>query len=262
MIRDLMDNIVLIARLALNDFRGRYSGSALGVVWAVLQPLTMIVMYTTIFAVVLKVRVGAKGSVSDFGLYLICGMISFNMVADSIRRSSSVFIEQSHLLRRLPVPPMVLPASRVMVTFMEGCISLAIFFPLCFLWGNPPPGPLAIGFLVLLPMQACIALGIAMCVSCVTVMFRDLGSLSESILTIWFLATPIFYPRDKLPELLRQIIDANPMTCVVEGYRSLILYNSLPPMGDLLYLGIFSVFFMLAGNWIYGQTRRVIIDHV
>ena len=261
MIRDLMDNIVLIARLAVNDFRGRYSGSALGVIWAVLQPLTMIVMYTMIFAVVLKVRVGAEGSVSEFGLFLICGMISFNMVADSIRRSSSVFIEQSHLLRRLPVPPMVLPASRVLVTFMEGCIALAIFFPLCWVFGNPP-GPLALGILVLLPLQVAIALGIAMCLSCITVMFRDIGALSESILTIWFLATPIFYPRDFLPPVLRQIIDANPMTCVVEGYRSLILYDRLPPLGDLLYLSIFAIFFMLAGNWIYGQTRRVIIDYV
>ncbi len=261
MIRDLLDNIVLITRLAVNDFRGRYSGSALGVLWAVLQPLTMIVMYTMIFAVVLKVRVGAKGSVSEFGLFLICGMISFNMVADSIRRSSAVFIEQSHLLRRLPVPPMVLPASRVLVNLMEGCIALAIFFPLAFIFGNPP-GPLALGFLVLLPMQAAIALGISMSVACITVMFRDIGALSESVLTIWFLATPIFYPREFLPPMLRQIIDANPMTCVVEGYRSLILYDRLPPMGDILYLFIFAVFFMLAGNWIYGQTRRVLIDHV
>ncbi len=261
MIRDLLDNIVLIARLAVNDFRGRYSGSALGVLWAVLQPLTMIVMYTMIFAVVLKVRVGAKGGVSEFGLFLICGMISFNMVADSIRKSASVFIEQSHLLRRLPVPPVVLPASRVLVTFMEGCIALAIFLPLAVIFGNPP-GPLALGIIVLLPAQICIALGIGLCVACITVMFRDLGALSESILTIWFLATPIFYPRDFLPPVLRQIIDANPMTCVVEGYRSLILYNRLPPLGDVLYLTVFAVFFMLAGNWVYGQTRRVIIDHV
>ena len=261
MFRDLMDNIVLIARLAMNDFRGRYSGSALGVIWAVVQPLTMIVMYTMIFAVVLKVRVGARGSVSEFGLFLICGMISFNMVAESIRRSAAVFIEQSHLLRRLPVPPMVLPASRVLVTLMEQCIALAIFFPLAWAFGNPP-GPLAVGFLVLLPMQVAIALGIATAVACITVMFRDIGALSESLLTIWFLATPIFYPRDFLPPVLRQIIDANPMTCVVEGYRSFILYNRIPPAGDMLYLLIFAIFFLLAGNWIYGQTRRVLIDHV
>ena len=261
MIRDLLDNLVLIGRLAVNNFRGQYSGSALGVAWAVLQPLTMIVMYTMIFAVVLKVRVGAKGSVSEFGLFLICGMIAFNMVAESVRSSRSVFVEQAHLLRRLPVPPAVLPASRVLGTVMEQCIALAIFFPLSWAFGQPP-GPLALGVLALMPMQIALALGISMAVACITVMFRDIGALTESGLTIWFLATPIFYPRDFLPPVLRQIIDANPMTCIVEGYRSLILYNRLPPVDDLIYALIFSAFCLLAGNWIYGQTRRVIIDHV
>lgn len=261
MFRDILDNIRLIGRLSINDLRGRYSGSALGVVWAVVQPLTMIVMYTMIFAVVLKVRVGVKGSVTEFGLFLICGMIAFNTVADGIRKSASVFIEQSHLLRRLPMPPVVLPAARVLTTLMEQGIALLILFPLCYVFDRPP-GALSLGFLLLVPFQAAISLGISTSIACVTVMFRDVAALTESLITIWFLSTPIFYPRDFLPPMLREIINANPMTPVVEGYRSLILYDRLPPAADILYIAIFAGFFLLAGNWIYGQTRTVIIDHV
>jgi lipopolysaccharide transport system permease protein len=261
MIRDVLQNLRLIQRLAFNDFRGRYSGSALGVIWAVVQPLTMIVMYTMIFAVVLKVKVGARGSVSEFGLFLICGMIAFNAVADGIRKSASVFVEQAHLLRRLPMPPVVLPASRVLTTMMEMAIALVIFFVLMPMFGNPP-GWHALGFLVLVPVQVAFSLGISTAIACITVMFRDVGALTESLLTIWFLGTPIFYPRDFLPPILREIIDANPMTAVVEGYRSLILFDRLPPIGDLVYVVIFGAFFILAGRWVYGQTRAVLIDHV
>ncbi len=261
MLRDVLQNLHLIVQISTNDLKGRYSGSALGVFWAVVQPLIMIVMYTMIFAVVLKVRVGAKGSVTEFGLFLICGMIAFNAVADAIRKSAAVFIEQAHLLRRLPIPPVVLPASRVLTTMMEQGIALMILFPLCYAFGHPP-GPAALGFLLLVPMQAAMALGIGTAIACITVMFRDVAALSESVLTIWFLATPIFYPRDFLPPVLREIINANPMTPVVEGYRSLILHNTVPPFGDMLYVAILSGFFLLAGNWIYGQTRAVIIDHV
>ncbi len=258
---DVWRSFPLVKRLALTDFRGSYSGSALGVVWAVVQPLVMISLYTLIFAVVLKVKVGAKGSVTDFGLFLICGMISFNIVADAIRRSADVFIQQSHLLRRLPMPPAVLPAARVSTVLIEQCIALLIFFALLFVFGRPP-GFKALAFVAILPIQIAIALGISTAIACITVMFRDIGALTDSLVTIWFLGTPIFYPRDFLPPMLRQIIDCNPMTAVVEAYRSLLLHNTWPPVVDLAYAAAFGVFFMLAGNWVYGQVRGQIIDHV
>ncbi len=259
--RDVLSNLPLVRRLAVTDFRGSYSGSALGVIWAVIQPLIMITMYTLIFAVVLKVKVGAKGSVTDFGLFLICGMIAFNIVADGIRRSADIFIQQSHLLRRLPMPPAVLPAARVTTVAIEQGIALLIFFVLLFAFGRTP-GFKALGVIAILPIQIAISLGISTAIACITVMFRDIGALTDSLITIWFLGTPIFYPRDFLPPMLRKIIDCNPMTAVVEGYRSLLLHDTWPPIADLGYAAAFAIFFLLAGNWVYGQVRGQIIDHV
>ena len=127
MLGEILAHRRLVARLAINDFRGRYYGSVLGTVWAVVQPLTMIVMYTLIFAVVLKVKVGVKGSVTEFGLFLICGMIPFNSVADAVRRASGVYLEQAHMMRRIPMPPVVLPASRVLTSMFELGIVLVLF---------------------------------------------------------------------------------------------------------------------------------------
>lgn len=261
MLRDILSNLLLVRHLAVNDFRGRYSGSALGLIWAVVQPLTMIVMYTLIFAVVLKVKVGVKGSVADFGLFLICGMIPFNAVANAVRTSTAVYLEQAHLMRRIPMPPVLLPTSRVATALFEMAIVLALFFILLVVAGRPPSA-LAPGFLLLVPMQLALALGLAAVVSSLTVMVRDISSLTESVLTIWFLGTPIFYPRELVPGVLRLIIDANPMTPLVEGYRSFILYGQLPPYQDLIYLLAVSIFFLLAGSWVYSQTRDRIIDHV
>lgn len=258
---DVLRSLELIKRLAVTDFRGAYSGSALGVMWAVVQPLIMITMYTLIFAVVLKVKVGAKGGVTEFGLFLISGMIAFNTVAEGIRRSASVFVNEAHLLRRLPMPPAALPAARVLTVLMEQCIALLIFFVLLCAFGHPP-GPKAIFVIALIPLQVAISLGISTAIACVTVMFRDIGALTDSLITIWFLGTPIFYPRDFLPPMLGQIIDCNPMTGVVGAYRALLLYDKWPPAGDLFYVSVWAIFFLLAGNWVYGQVRGVIIDHV
>jgi len=251
----------LVARLAVNEFRGRYAGSVLGAIWSVVQPLTMIVMYTVIFAVVLKVKVGAKGSVTEFGLFLICGMIPFNSVAEAIRRSAGVYLEQAHMMRRIPMPPVVLPASRVLTSLFELAIVLALFICLLLVTGHPP-GMLAPALLVVLPLQIALALGLAAVISSLTVMVRDIAALTESVLTIWFLATPVIYPRSLLPGLLREIIDANPMTVLVESYRALLLHDALPRWGDLLYLALVAGFCLLAGRWVYRETRAVIIDHV
>lgn len=261
MLGEIISNRRLIARLAFNDFKGRYSGSVLGVIWAVVQPLTMIVMYTVIFAVVLKVKVGAKGSVTEFGLFLICGMIPFNAVADAIRRCSTVYLDQAHMMRRIPMPPVVLPASRVLTSVFELGIVLVLFLGLLLVTGHPP-GALAPGFLLLLPFQLALALGLCLALSSLTVMVRDIAALTESVLTIWFLGSPIIYPRTMLPGILREIVDANPMTPLVVSYRSLLLYDKLPLSGDLLYLALSSAFFLLAGRWVYRETRAGIIDHV
>jgi lipopolysaccharide transport system permease protein len=261
MLLDILTHLGLIRRLAANEFRGRYSGSALGTLWAVVQPLTMIVMYTLIFAVVLKVKVGVKGSVTDFGLFLICGMLAFNSVADSVRKSATVYYDQAHLMRRIPMPPAVLPASRVLMTFFEQGIALVLFIALLFVTGRPP-GALFPLFVLLVPIQAAFAVSLSTAVSCLTVILKDIGALTESILTIWFLATPVFYPRDLVPEVLRDILDANPMTPLVEAYRSLILYNRLPDLMDLLYVSIVTGFALLLGHWVYSQVKDVIVDHV
>lgn len=261
MLGEISSHRRLIARLALNEFRGRYAGSALGAIWAVIQPLTLIVMYTVIFAVVLKVKVGVKGSVTEFGLFLICGMIPFNVVGDAIRRSARVYVEQAHMMRRIPMPPVVLPASRVLTSLLELAIALGLFVGLLVVTGRAP-GALAPGFVLLLPMQIAMMVGTAAAVASLTTLVRDIGALTEPLLTIWFLATPVFYPRTMVPGVLREIIDANPMTPLVEGYRAFFLHGQLPPAGDMVYLALVSGFILLAGRWIYDQTRAVLIDHV
>lgn len=261
MLSEIIANRQLIGRLALNEFRGRYAGQALGAVWAVVQPLVMIVMYTLIFAVVLKIKVGVEGSVTEFGLFLICGMLPFNAVAGAIRQASGIYVQQSHMLRRIPMPPIVLPAAQVLMTFWELGIAMLLFVGLLAVTGHGP-GVLAPGVLLLVPVQAAMALGLAAAVASLTVMVRDVGALVEPLLTIWFLGTPVFYPRSMVPGVLREIIDANPMTPLVEGFRAFVLYNRLPPFGDMLYLVLVSGFLLLAGHWVYRQTRCGIIDHV
>ncbi len=243
------------------EFRGRYSGSALGVIWAFLQPLTMIAMYTTIFAVVLKVKVGARGDVTDFGLFLICGLIPFNLVADAVRRSVGVYHQQAHLMHRLPMPPVVLPASRVLATIIEQAIALALFIGLLVIVAHPL-GWRCLALLVVLPLHIAIALGISVAAACLATRLRDVGNLCESLLTIWFLATPVIYPREMVPGALRGIIDANPMTPLVEAYRALILYDRLPSAGASLYLLAFALFTLLVGSWIYRRISHEIVDHI
>jgi lipopolysaccharide transport system permease protein len=124
------------------------------------------------------------------------------------------------------------------------------------------PGSTALGLLLLLPLQLALALGLGIAVASLTAMVRDVSALVGPILTIWFLGTPVIYPQQLVPGALKDLINANPLTPLVEGYRALILEHRFPPTGDWLYLLGIALFALLAGHWIYGQTRGVIIDRV
>ncbi len=261
MLHDLRRGSRLIWRLAVAELRGRYAGSVLGSLWAVLQPLTLIAMYTVLFAVVLRVRVGSRGGVLDFGLFLVCGLLPWNAMADSVRRAAGVYSERAHLLRRLPMPPLVLPAARVLGCFLELGIALALFLGVL-LVARRPPSLAALGVLGLVPLQLAMALALGAATASLAVLVRDVRALVESLLTIWFLATPVIYPLELLPAGLRRVVAANPMTPVVEGYRALLLDGRLPPASDLGLLAGGALLLFIVGSWIYRRTRAQIIDHV
>ena len=120
------------------DIRGRYINSALGLWWAVIQPLALLALYTFVFSSVMKIRLSDGASTSEFALYAFCGLLPWIAVADALTRSSSVLLEQTPLIKKVVFPSEILPVHLVLSALFVEIIGLAVFLVVVMISGRLP----------------------------------------------------------------------------------------------------------------------------
>lgn len=218
----------LIRRLAKREVDARYRGSLLGIVWAVLNPLLMLVVYTFIFTTVFQARWGAaEGGSGEFALLLFSGLILFNIFADCINRAPGLLLENVSYIKKVVFPLEILPVVGLAVALFNAALGFLILavFHLAVL-GLPPPTALLLP-MVLLPL--CLTtLGISWFLASAGVFLRDIRQIVGVVVTVLMFMSPIFYPISALPEQFRALIHLNPLTTVLEQSKDLLFWGRIP----------------------------------
>jgi ABC-type polysaccharide/polyol phosphate export permease len=241
------------------DLVARYKGSAMGLFWAVIQPLVMLVLYTFVFSTIMKVRVGAQEGTGSFALYLLCGLLPWNAFAEPLQRSTGIVLEHSNLIKRVIFPAEILPLYVVIAAVVNQAIGLGILFAALLLTGHPL-NLLMIALPAVLLLQVAFTVGLAWIIAGITVFIRDLGPIVGMVLTVWLFLTPVFYPSSLVPDGWRIILRINPMYSVIETYRSLILRGQLPEIGDLAFLSLSAVVVCLVGYRVFTRLQPAFAD--
>lgn len=257
--RTLLVHRKLIASFVRRDLRGRYMNSVLGLSWAVIQPLSLLLLYTFVFAVVLRVRLGATGTTTSFALYLFCGMLPWLAFAEGVTRSASVVLEHAHLIKKMVFPSEVLPAYAVASALVIELIGLGVFLLAVAALFRMPGWTL-----VLLPLvmacQVMFTLGLGWFLASLNVFLRDVGQVLGLGLTLWMLVTPIFYPPEMIPARFHALLAWNPLHHVVQGYRDVVLEHRVPDLFQLALLGGVALATFLAGHWFFRRSQRAFVD--
>ena len=222
------------------DYQLRYRGTMLGVIWTVLQPLAMILIYTVVFSQLMKTRLqGVEGNLA-YSIHLCAGIITWGLFAEIIQRSQSVFIENANLLKKLRFPRLTLPVIVVATALLNFSIVFGLFLGFLLITGNFPDMTF-FAIVPLLVVQVLFATGIGVTLGVLNVFFRDAGQLSGLLLQFWFWATPIVYPASILPEWLRPWMNLNPMYHLMQGYQSIFVANQSPNWHNLALVALLSV---------------------
>jgi ABC-type polysaccharide/polyol phosphate export permease len=251
----------LLRDLLERELQLRYVGSVGGFLWALAQPLLLLVVYTFVFSVVLKVRFGAEGSVTSFAFYLYCGMLPWHAVAGGMARSTSSLIQNRNLIRTARFPAKVLPTTVVLSELVSQAIGSVFLLLALFLFQRPPVWTLALVPLLVL-LQLVFTLGICFVLSTVQVFFRDTAQLVQVGLPLWMFLTPIFYPESRVPERFRPLMDLNPMSHLVRMYRSAILEGQLPAGRELVLFAGFAAAAFLVGYVLFTRNHWKFADLV
>ena len=238
--------------LVRRDFKIRYAPTVLGLGWAVLQPLILLLMYTLVFSIILKLRFRSGDSASGFVLYLICGFLPYLALSEGVQRGSTSLIENRSLLDKVIFPAEVLPVVGVVSAALTETIGLVLLVGFASFFGIRPSPWLAFLPLLVL-MRILVTLGLAWLVSVLNVFFSDLGQFLGLLLMAWMFLTPIFYPVDMVPDGLAWLLKVNPLHHLTFAYRAVVL-EGRSPLPAVLGLLTWAVGLPVLGLWFFRRT--------
>ncbi|MEE0866232.1 MAG: ABC transporter permease [Clostridia bacterium] len=238
------------------DVRGKYKNSFLGVFWSFLNPLLQITVYALIFPLLMR-----GGAVDNYTVFICCGLIPWTFFATAISRASFTIVENGNIVKKVYFPREILPISVVTSEAINFIISTVIILAFVIGYGVGI-SKYIIFYPVVLIVQYFLLMGISFIVSSITVFFRDLQHFIGITLQLLFYATPIVYAPGQIPQEFQWIIQYNPMTYVINGFRSIFYYKEMPDLASLgLVFGI-SIIITIIGYWIFKRLQKRFAEEI
>lgn len=254
-------NFSLILELAKRDFIERYSGSALGFVWSFIYPLINILIYMVIFGSLMGARLSGNTSIWGYGVYLVAGLIPWTAFANTVTRSSTVFLDKKNIIAKIHVDLPTLPLFIVISETITFIVTFVIFF-LILLCARVPLS----WYLLLIPViylvQQVFAYALGFFLAMFVVFLRDLKEVVTIAFLIWFWFTPIVYVFDILPAFVQRVLIWNPMTAVVSAYHDIFVYQTMPSFFYLSLVLLASVVLIVLDYAIFKKLEKDIRDFI
>jgi lipopolysaccharide transport system permease protein len=227
----------LIFMLASREVRSRYRSSFLGLVWAVLLPLALLCIYTFVFTYLFTPRVGEGVDRLDFALSLFCGLIVYNLFADSVGRAPALIVGYRNIVKRQRFPVYILPWVNICFAVFNSAVSFFILIAAIVLLKVEVHLSFAMLPVIVL-LYAFILVGGVYIVSALGVYIRDIGQGMPLVLRFAMFVTPVFYPLSVIPERFHVYMFLNPIAFFLhEARKALLLSEPFNWIG----LGIYTI---------------------
>jgi ABC-type polysaccharide/polyol phosphate export permease len=246
----------LIRALAERELRVRYKQALLGLSWAVMTPIALMIVFTLFFQRVARVNTGG----APYPLFAYLGLLPWTFFSTSVSQGGQSLVQNVALLNKVYCPREVFPIASVAVAGTDTALSLVALVGLFVVTGFGPR-PEAAWVPVLLLVQVAFTLGVVMLISSVTVYLRDLRHALPILLQLGLFATPVAYGIDVIPTSLRPVYAAlNPLAPVIDGYRRSVLLGRTPQLGLLGIGSITAAAALLVGYKVFKRLETGFAD--
>lgn len=240
--------IELLTELTRKEVKVRYKNSYFGYLWSIANPLALALVF--FFAMKLVMKVPHE----DYALFLICGLFPWQWFQNSITASSTTFIGNATLIKKVYFPRELLISAMVLSDLMHFLVCIPIIMAFVFIYGKTPSPIWLVGLPLLIIIQLMMTFGISLLVSTINLFFRDMERFILVILTLLFYCTPVIYSASDVPDNYRYYMNFNPMFPLINTYRELLLHNTLDIAQALIALGYGAVLLLL-GYAVYSRLK-------
>jgi ABC-type polysaccharide/polyol phosphate export permease len=240
---------------ARRDVRARYKQTAFGVAWAIIQPFSLMVVFTAVFSKF--ARVPSDGL--PYPIFSYSALIFWMCFATSVSQGTMAMVANASLVRKIYFPRETLLLAVLLSTGLDLLVASGIFagmlayYQVGLTWT-------ALWVLPLLAIQELLTLGVMCATSAVEVHFRDIGHALPLALQLWMFATPVAYPLSLVPDRLLPLYLLNPMAAVIDGYRRVILLGEVPDLARLWTSLLVAVMLVSVAYFGFKRAERTFAD--
>ena len=255
-IKEIYDYRTMIASLIHREVRGKYKGSVLGIFWAYLNPLLMLLVYNFVFSVIIKM------GIEQYYIHLFVVLIPWQFFADSVNRGAVCILENKDMIKKIYFPRFVIPLAHVASCFVTMMMGMVPVFLVIFISGRGVKVSLLPYLIPILLAEFLLALGICLIVSALTVYIKDLRFIMNVLIVAWQFMSPIVYPISRVPEKYMSLYMLNPVAPVVTCIRSILYFKEMPDLTVLYQTYGYAIVCIIAGWVIFEKLQRHFVEEL
>jgi lipopolysaccharide transport system permease protein len=254
-LRELWEYRELIYFLTWRDIKVRYKQTAVGIAWAVLQPIAMMVVFTLFFGRLAKIP--SEGV--PYPLFTFAALLPWQLFSRTISESSSSLVRDQRLITKIYFPRMIIPISTTLAATLDFLISASLLTVLMALYGKAP-GVACLTLPLFVSLMLITSLGMGFWLSALNVEYRDIMYIVPFLNQFLLFLTPVVYPSRMIPEKFRILYGLNPMVGVVEGFRWALFGTGEGPSPMLIVSATIAVAMFVSGVIWFRYRERTFVD--
>lgn len=242
--------------LMWRDVKVRYKQTLFGILWAILQPLVTMLIFTYFFGKL--ARVPAEGI--PYPVFFYAGLVIWGFFSNSVMNSANSLLGNTNLITKVYFPRIIIPGAAVGAGLLDFAIAAALLVGMVLFYRFP----LTAADLLLLPLVVLITLlafAVGVLLAALNVRYRDVRYALPFLINIWFFVTPIIYPSSLVPEEWRWVLALNPITGIVEAFRAA-LFDRPVAWGALLYSAGFTLVLLAVGSLVFQQMEKYFAEDI
>jgi ABC-type polysaccharide/polyol phosphate export permease len=235
----------LLMQMTRRDLMLRYKQTIMGFGWAVFMPLMNTIIFSVIFMRVAPLDTGPI----PYPLFSYTGLMAWNLFASSLRFAVSSLTANTNLVTKVYFPREIFPFSAVIVSLVDFAVASIILIGMMIYW-RFSPGTALLFLPVVLLVHVIFTAGVSLLLAMGNLFFRDIKYLFEVVLMLWMFASSVLYPVSLIGGKLAVLLQFNPMTPIIDAYRSVLLRNELPAAGPFAAASVLACL-TLACGWVW-----------
>lgn len=247
----------LIWTLSIHRVKVRYKQSALGVLWAILQPLAVMLIFTFVFSKI--ARMPSEGA--PYAIFAYTALLPWTFFAGAIANATTSLTTHAQFVTKVYFPREILPITYVAAALFDFLVASTLL-AILMIYYQVAPTLNALYAIPIIVVLTCFALAISFLFSATQIRFRDLGVAVPLLLQVWLFATPVIYPLSAVPQRIRPFYMLNPMVGIVENFRQVILKGAPPDASSLLLSAVIAVILLLLSYIYFKWLEATMADFV